>query len=336
MIDSKTLSFLNNELAKLPPSDAENPFNFIASSLKYLNKWCDANPTYVNSDTGAYCCLVGQERVSSNVRSGFVDRSTFCHDTPQDLLGHVYCCSFALNKVYSAEMVFKNCDECVRWLKREGFVKCPVIIFNAAAREVLWCTSLDVDFQKSELIKNPGKLKSSDFDKALDNFYIKHLATPQGFTKPWLSATKRKTKQDLEETIRDNLYIFLENLMQEKWAVFREVHGTIGRVDLLVLFREEKQSFYLELKVFRQQKTALEIETWGCDGIKQARSYKDSYLENGEAYACCYDGRKDNIEVESLVTLAKRLGIRYRRFFMHDSASSYRAAITIPAIQDSQ
>jgi hypothetical protein len=66
---------------------------------------------------------------------------------------------------------------------------------------------------------------------------------------------------------------------------------------------------------------------WGSMGIGQAFSYKRLNRTIGVAYACCFDARAKDSELQELVDLATRLDVQYRRYFLYTSAEELHKAL---------
>jgi hypothetical protein len=331
--EGKTDQFLTRELPHLPPSSAGAPFNFVNEVLEFLCRWCSTYPGTIQLGAPAYCCFIGVERVASEVPldPAFLECPLFREDTPQDLLDQVYISAFPLSRVFARKARFQKNHDCVALIGELGMQARPIVIFNAANRSVLWRIEGDEFHQTTLALSQAPKLLSKDFDRTLKDFHIEYTATPQGLTKPWLSVRQLLTKHELEEEIRDDLYIYLRFKMQDQFAVLREFYASTGRTDLLVCFHEEKQTLYVELKVLRSfqksgaNRTAVsetEILDWGKKGIAQAYSYRLASQGVGVSYACCFDARGKDEEIQALVDFAKQMNVQYRRFFIHTSAES--------------
>lgn len=332
-MSARTEQVLIEDLSRLPPARAGDPFNFINSVLDFLTRWCSTYSVSISLADEAYCCFVGFERVTAAVHAAgsFEECPFFRDDTPQDLLGKIYFCSSTCTAVFSRKGTFKNLGQCHAVIDELRAVDRPMVIFNAAERTVLWRVAKKAEIHQAVLRPQPvPKLTSEDFDKALEDFHYEYTATPQGLTKPWENAGKLLTKLDLEQEIRDDLFVYLRFLMQEPFAVQREFFGAAGRSDLFVYFYLEKRAIYVELKVlrafvkkgkYRVAVPAQEAAERGSEGIAQASDYKKSNRDVGVAYACCFDARSENLEIEELVHIASQLNVEYRRFFMYQSAA---------------
>lgn len=333
MSANKTERILSRDLSRLPPAAAGDPFNFINAVLDFLTRWCSTYNLPVQLADEAYCCFVGFERVSEAVSKAgaFVLCPFFREDTPQDLLGKVYFASDTCSAVYGREVPMKNLGHCDAQLKKLEVADRPVVIFNAADRKVLWRVDPTAEMRQVVLQPQPApRITSAEFDQTLTDFHKEYTETPQGLTKPWQSAPKLLTKADLEEEIRDDLFVYLRFMMQEQFGVFRESFGAAGRADLLVYFHAEREVFYVELKVLRgytkrrnsrARVSNARIIAWGRAGIAQAFNYKQSNRRVGTAYACCFDAREGNNEIQELNDFAVELNVEYRRFFMYSSAA---------------
>jgi hypothetical protein len=142
--------------------------------------------------------------------------------------------------------------------------------------------------------------------------------------KPWKSAKKLLTKEDLEHEIRDYLCLFLKLQHKNSLLVSRESYEPTGRADLKIYFIKERINFFLELKVFRATASDSDTIDWGKMGVSQAHSYRLGNDPSGVAYACCYDARKDNVEIKEVKEFAKSLAVRYRRYFIYPSAEEFQ------------
>jgi hypothetical protein len=164
----------------------------------------------------AYCCFVGFERVTEAVSTAgdFLLCPFFREDTPQDLLGKVYFASDTCSAVYAREVPMKNLGHCDAFLKELEVTERPIVIFNGADRKVLWRVDPNAEMRQVILRPQPvPKMTSAEFDQTLVDFHKEYTETPQGLTKPWLSAPKLLTKADLEEEIRDDLFVYLRFMM---------------------------------------------------------------------------------------------------------------------------
>ena len=65
MSESKTSAVLQEELAKLPPAPADDPFSFVAEVQHFLKRWLTAYPKSVSLGSPAYSCFIGQNRISA-------------------------------------------------------------------------------------------------------------------------------------------------------------------------------------------------------------------------------------------------------------------------------
>lgn len=336
---SRAEEILNRELPRLAPAGASDAFNFINSVMEFLIRWCSTYRSPVTLSGEAYCCFVGFDRVTQAVEAHgeFENQAFFRDDTPQDLLGHIYFSSLTCSSVFRRKSVLKSFDDCEELLHALGVADQPVILFNAADRKMLYRISKKDQPRQKVLRQEPApKLTSTEFDKALLDFHYEFTATPQGITKPWENAKLFLTRTYLEAEIRDDLFLHLRSLMQEQMAVIREFYSPAGRTDLLVVFRAEEVVFYIELKVLRgftrrgkgaKPVPEQEIVDWGKKGIAQAFNYKRTNANIGTAYACCFDARSENRELDELVQFAKRMSVEYRRFYMYSSADLFHASV---------
>jgi hypothetical protein len=329
---------LARDLPRLAPAGASDSFNFIDAVLQFLTRWCATYPPGIALGSPAYCCFVGFERMTARITqdSAFTLCSCFREDTPQDLPGKVYFASATLSAVFARTFEMSSFADCQKTINDLAVENRPIVIFNAADRRVLWRADTDDEMREALLRPEvPAKVTSTDFDQILEHFHFEYTASPQGLSKPWYSAPKLLTKPDLENIVRDNLFVYLRFLLQEPFAVFREVVGGAGRADLLVYFHTEKEVFYVELKILRgytrkgksrASVSAAKILAWGKEGIAQAFNYKRSNRSVGTAYTCCFDARLADVEMQELIDFAKQLNVEYRRFFMYSSAPLLHAA----------
>jgi hypothetical protein len=336
---SRTEEILNQELPRFAPAAAGDPFNFVTTVMEFLIRWCSTYQLPTELSAEAYCCFVGFDRVNDATEkcSGFDARPYFRDDTPQDLLGNVYFSSLTCSSVFCRKCKLKSFADCETLITELGVGDQPVVLFNAANGKILWRINNQTEVRQAILKREPmPRLTSADFDKALLNFHYEYTAAPQGYTKPWENAAKLITKHDLEAEIRDDLFLCLRFLMQEQLAVIREFFGSIGRTDLLVVFRAEDVVVYVELKVLRSfvkagksRKPVPKSETvdWGKKGIAQAFNYKRTNANIGTAYACCFDARSEDSEIKELVAFAKDRSVEYRRFYMYSSADLFHASV---------
>jgi len=339
MSDEKVGLILLEEFHRLPPGPAGDPFNFINEVLQFLTRWCSAYPASIELAEPAYCCFVGCERVAATAASNldFTHRILFREDTPADLLSGFYLCSLPLATVYGRSVNFANLGECESALVALGLGDVPAVIFNAAERRVLWRLSDSASWHQAVIRTEPAPtLTPAEFDRALDDFHCEYTQAPDGLSLPWDNAKEQLTKPRLEGDIRNDLFIYFRNLMQDNFAVFRESFQSSGRADLLVYFRTEQKAFYMELKVLREYRLVKRKRRhvsekfnirWGSMGIGQAYSYKRLNRTIGVAYVCCFDARTSDVELKELVDLADRLDIEYRRYFMYTSAEELHKAL---------
>jgi hypothetical protein len=336
---SRAEEILNQELPRLAPAGASDAFNFINGVMEFLIRWCSTYKSSVTLSAEAYCCFVGFDRVNQAVEahSDFNNRAYFRDDTPQDLLGHVYFSSLTCSLVFGRKSLLKSFDDCEALLRALGVADQPIVLFNAADRKMLWRINKIGEPRQTILRQEPApKLSSAEFDKALEDFHYEFTATPQGITKPWENAKLLLTRTYLEAEIRDDLFLHLRSLMQEQMAVIREFYSPAGRTDLLVVFRSEDVVFYIELKVLRRftkqgkgvrEVPEQEIVDWGKKGIAQAFNYKRTNANIGTAYACCFDARSENRELDELIQFAKKMSVEYRRYYMYSSADLFHASV---------
>lgn len=340
--ESKVAEVLANQISLLPAGEPEDPMTFVIEVQQFLVNWRSAYPDNSLLDQPAYSCFIGCQRVGSFVL-GFQDFkkcSQFRDDTPQDLLGKIYLSSFPLNAVFSKEASFSSFGDCENAVLEIADDGTSVVVFNAAANKIFWATKVDGGFEWKQAFLTPKKssgLNSGNFDDELNHFHYEYTSTPQGLVKPWLNAGKLIPKPDLEGEIRDYLYVHLRGLAHHQFAVLRELYGAAGRTDLLVIFNEEKlPSCYVELKVLIKYRmvngspvsvSENESTTWGKKGIAQAFNYRRSNRGVGFAYACCFDCRKDDNEIQELVDFAKEKDVNYRRYFIHSSADGLHSSV---------
>lgn len=330
MSDAKVQSLVLNEIFRLPPADAGDPFNFINEALLFLSRWSTAYAGPIAHGSPAYACLVGCERINTDV-AGMTDcqeKQLFKEDTPADFLGKIYYCSHSFAKVFARTVPCASFSDCEAALAHGALSGRPVVFYNAAERRILWRLN-GTDELKQMVFRPPSeaKLTTGNFEELLEDFHHNYTETPQGFTKPWSNANTLTTKPRLEEEIRDDLFIYLKQLSAHPMAVLREFHNSAGRTDLLIWFQEENKIFYVELKVLRGRvagNAAKHIE-WGKEGIAQAYSYRRLQPKQpGAGYACCFDARDENKEIPELVEFAKEKEVQYRRYFMFPSAKDMR------------
>lgn len=317
-------------LPSLPPDRAGNPFNFTNDVFRFLTRWCAAYGSSIPIDQPAYCCFIGCERVTTTAEDlgGFIERPMFRDDTPQDLLGNIYLASEPLIKVFSRVVATQSLAQCEAEVAQLGLPDGPVVIFNAAERRMFWKLKGAESYSTLVLAQSQLKLTSDDFENALTQFHRTYTETPSGFGDIWEDAGQMITRRNTERGIRNNLYLFLRNLMPD-WAVFCEYYNPAGRADLLVHFHEAAKTFAIELKVLRAFRLSKGVRKavsekfnawWGARGIAQAHSYKQCEPKISKGYACCFDARKDNAEISALDDLAKKLDVNYLRFYMFNSA----------------
>lgn len=332
MSDPKVQKTVAAQVAFLPPAKAGNPFNFINDVFKFLTRWCAAYHTSVPLTQPAYCCFVGCDRVTTIAVGfgGFLERPMFRDDTPQDLLGSVYLASEPLTKIYSRAASLQNLGQCEALAAELGQASRPIVIFNAAEKRMFWKLPADEHYSSLVITHSENKLTSAGFDDALERFHRAYTEAPNGFSDAWDDPGQLITRRNLERRIRNDLFLFLRNLMQHDWAVFCEYYNPAGSADLLVLFLESSETFAVELKVLRgyrlskkgERKSVSEKfnEWWASRGIAQAYSYKRADSRISEGYACSFDARADNTNIPSLEIFANKLNVRHRKFYMFNSA----------------
>lgn len=340
MNDDKIDQFLQQELPHLPPLAAGERFNFVDEVLGFLRKWHSAYCSSIPLGHPAYCCFVGHERITDAVKAteGFSERALFRDDTPPDLLGHCYFCSFPFNRVYAKANKMANLDECMAFIEELGGSDQPFIIFNAPARRVFWRARKAEPLHQVVLSEGSVvKFTSGHFEEALQRFHIDYTETPEGLCNPWENAKQLLTQSHLEAGIRNHLYVFMKYEMEDCHAVIREYQAPAGRADLKIYFHAERKAIFIELKVlreFRRNKNGRKHVPekvnirWGKKGIAQAYAYKRSQRGAAIAYACCFDARKDNEELPQLVDLAEKCGVLYKRYFMCSSTDQLHDSIT--------
>lgn len=342
MTNASTREFVASSLPSMPPSDAEDPLNFVDLVVKWLHQWVIAYPGAVPHDTPAYCCFVLCDRVVkvADALSGFKARPYFRDDTPQDTMGHIYLCSFTLQTVFAKACNVSNIDDLITELDKLGLGKLPLVVHNGASKRALWRVSNDLDFTAVEVgAKARRPLRSRDFDKELQRFHLKYTSTPLGWAMPWKDPKKLQTKDNLEVEIRNWLCVSLRLTYEDSLAVSIEHQEPTGRADLKILFITEGLPYFLELKVFRKVRPVNEklisvskaatIRT-GKEGITQAQVYLQANDDFGVAYACCYDARGNDEELEEVKQFAKSMNVRYRRYYMFPSAPALHKARMSP------
>lgn len=341
MTEEDLRKFLDDELADLPVGDADDPVNFVIEVVNCLNRWAAAYKVEISLDKPVYCCFVNCERVRQIAEQhGFTSRQYFRDDTPQDLLGQIYLCSPTLQSVFSHTLTAASIHDVTNEIARLGLSSQAVVIFNAATKEAFWRHQLSGEMVPIKIAEAVEQLQTSDFDEELKRFYVEFTATPQGYVKPWRNAQKLLTKERLENEIRDYLCVFLK-LKHEKWlTVTRESYEPTGRADLKVYFIFERVSFFLELKVFRAYeqsgktikkvplKATIDV---GKMGVAQAHAYRLANDPDGVAYACCYDARGTDKDIDDVKTYADSMNVRYRRYFMYQSSEDFHRSF-IPSV----
>jgi hypothetical protein len=334
--DDDLRSFLDSELADLPVGSAEDPVNFVEEVVGWLTRWATTYDVEIGLEKPAYCCFVKCDRVRevAETQGGFSLRKYFRDDTPQNLLGQIYLCSPTLQSVFSKDVVVTSIDDLEKEVTRLGLTEHAIVVFNAASKQAFWRYESTAELVPIKLDADAtDQLNSEDFDEELTRFHVECTATPQGYVRPWKSAKKLLTKDDLELEIRDHLCLFLK-LKHKKWLlVTRESFEPTGRADLKVYFIAERVSFFLELKVFRAfersgttVKSVSQNETidWGKMGVAQAHSYRIANDPTGAAYACCYDARGTDSEIDEVKDYAESMSVRYRRYFIYQSAEAFQ------------
>jgi hypothetical protein len=327
------------EVFRLPPASAGDPFNFINEALIFLTRWCNAYPGVLAHGSPAYACFVGCERIGSDINSvdNCEEQKLFREDTPPDFLGKVYFCAYPLTRVFAKVTRLTSLHDCENALVSAGLLDRPVVFYNAAERRILWRLNAAGDLRQG--IIRPAansRLTTAQFDEVLIEFHRNYTETPQGYTKPWYSAPKFLTKADLEEEIRDDLFLFFRHMSPEPMSVLREFYNPAGRTDLLVVFREESQVYYVELKVLRgwqkngenRSRTDPQVQfDWAKKGIAQAHAYRRLNNYPGAGYACCFDARELDSELPGLEEFAQEKDVRYRRYFMYASAETLQRSL---------
>jgi hypothetical protein len=337
--NASTQAFVAGNLPSMSPGTAEDPLNFVDLVVKRLHHWAAAYPGAAHLDTPAYCCFVLCDRVAkiADALPEFKARPYFRDDTPQDMLGHIYLCSFTLQTVFSREFSGSNIDDLIREVGGLGLATRPLVIYNSANKRALWRVSNETDFTAVEVGGNlKRQLRSRDFDKELQRFHLKYTSTPQGWAMPWKDPKKLQTKDNLEVEIRNWLCVALRLTYEDSLSVSIEHQEPTGRADLKVLFIAERVPYFLELKVFRKVRpvkgkltsvsNAATIK-WGKEGVTQAHLYLQANDDFGVAYACCYDARGKDEEVEEVKEYAESKKVRYRRYFMFPSAPALHKAV---------
>jgi len=339
MSDPKVQTLVTHEVFQLPPAAAGEPFNFINEALHFLARWCAAYPGPLAHGAPSYVCLIGCERINDVVagRANCTECKLFRDDTPADLLGRLYFCSYPFTRVFAQTTTLSSLNDCEAAVAAAGLTDCPVIFYNAAEHRILWRLNSGSELRQLILrAPSDSKLTSAKFDELLVEFHRNYTESPQGYTKPWYSAAKYLTKHELEEEIRDDLYLFLQHLSPEPMAVLREFYNPAGRTDLLVCFRDEKLIYYVELKVLRawtkngsarSQEKPEDILNWGKKGVVQVVTYRRQKNYPGAGYACCFDARERDEELPELVAFAKEQGVEYRRYFMFNSSEALQASL---------
>ena len=201
MNDERAEQVLLKELPLLPPGAAGDPFNFVNEVLHFLTRWCTAYASSIPLGQPAYCCFIGSERVASEAQShsDLEQRPLFREDTPQNLLGHIFLCSFPFNNVFGRSANFANFADCEKAILALGGTEHPTIVFNAADRRVLWRVPGSSSLHQVIIRTTPAPLLlSAEFDKALDDFHYEYTVTPDGLSASWDNATDLLTKPQLE------------------------------------------------------------------------------------------------------------------------------------------
>jgi hypothetical protein len=339
MNEADTSALVFHEVFRLPPSNAGDSFNFINESLLFLSRWCATYCDTIPHGVPAYTCLVGCERVftDSTAQQGCQERLHFRDDTPADLLGRIYLCSYTFEKVFAQSVPCASLHDCESMLIKAGLNENPVVFFNAAERRVLWrLTSSDELHQAILRAPSCSELTCINFDNILVDFHHDYTETPQGYSRPWINASLRITKERLEDDIRDDLFLFLRHSATEPMSVLREYYNPDGRTDLLIYFRDEQQIYYVELKVLREWvksgkgRKHIPVDdqiSWGKKGIIQAYLYRRSSKDQGKGYTCCFDAREINQELPELISFAQEKEVNYRRYYMHSSTESLHASL---------
>ena len=339
-----TRAFLEKELGRVPSAPANDPINFIVEVIEFLQRWVSAHPGPITEGQSAYCIFVGYERVLAKVATdaSYTRHMHFRGDTPQDLLGNVYLVSYPLAAVYGKSVGLANLTDCDGQYRAHADAQQPYVFFNAAAGSATWCTGAENEICTVPIRNITGLcLKPENLEETLEGFHKECTRTPQALALPWRSGEKLIPKRDLEQEIRNWLFVYLRNFVSGEHSVYREVYNSVGRADLLIWFPIQQIKCYLELKVLRKfypsnnaagftKEPKSKMLEWGEAGIRQAYSYKDSEKINGDTYACCFDARGENTKIPQFEALAKSLGVRYLQFIMYPSAAALYASI--PAV----
>jgi hypothetical protein len=126
--------------------------------------------------------------------------------------------------------------------------------------------------------------------------------------------------------------MFLRLQYKQSLWVIPESYESTGRADLRVHFNSEKVEYFLELKVFRSFERSgssrrripqKETVDWGKKGIAQAHSYRLANDQCKVAYACCYDARGNDVEIQEVKEYAETMNVRYRRYFIYQSSEAF-------------
>jgi hypothetical protein len=216
----------------------------------------------------------------------------------------------------------------------------PTIALVSETKLMIWPKGISA--QENIFEKTLSDTKTAVNVAAIDNALAQfdELVARQNSTW-WKNRTLRITVELPENTVQDDLWLYLTGTFSEVALIRKEEASGNGRRDLTVYPRmknPQDQRAVLELKTLRDVRTPVGEVTapptkislqenidWACSGVQQTAAYRDSEKLDA-AFLCLYDfcaGNTTKVE-EAAAPHALQYNVILRRYWITASHKEYR------------
>lgn len=185
-------------------------------------------------------------------------------------------------------------------------------------------------------VENSGSGKPWNLDQLEDKIFKFHTLqtqTPSGVLVPWANAQNGITGDQLEVRISKGLAYDLDRDCSRPGSVLFEVGSSSGRIDVLVTAHALELGCgpcIIEIKVLRSNSKRKKLAPafvlwWANKGVIQANLYRSGICAPS-AYMCAFDARNVDEGMPETETLAGKMNVQFRKYFMYRSTGDLQAA----------
>ncbi|MCG9053516.1 hypothetical protein LH447_10495 [Laribacter hongkongensis] len=256
---------------------------------------------------------------------------------PTDSLAGILAVGTAEVGAYMKPDRLQDTESMTQAIEQAGLGARLTVALMSTSQLIIWPYGLDGEMKPflRELDDSPVVMNLDVLDRNLSQFYEEAARQSRTW---WKDRSQRITVEKPEDTVQNDLWLFLLGKYADRAKVKRETVIGHGRADItLSPTLQQDASAVLELKVTRDVRTpkpgtinltAISLQeniTWARSGVQQTAAYRDDEGFDG-AYLCVYDfcaGNRQEIE-NGIQEAAKPHNVYARRYWITQSHEEHR------------